>query len=425
MATRLLRLIRLSLLCVVFFTITSCIFDNPVSEVPEPSEFEYNYWLLSHWYLNAEELHDADFYNGEVSILYNSLSDPYTRYIPPSISQEVEQEINSSVVAGDIGIEMLLNTKSEFPLFIYRVYPSSPASKAGIERYSTIISINDVSLNVENAYATYQKEFSTHKIINLVVLKDDALYTFSLSKETVYAPTVFLDTMNGIPFISIESFKPNTNDQVDGSLGEMRAILEETKAAPLRILDLRNNLGGHIQQCIDMADLFVASGVLSSRSFKKILADGMTDNFKTVSFAVPGDVGEKGEFLLFVNRNTASCAEIFTAAVAENRNFLVVGEKTYGKGVGQNTWKTKDKGLAIITSMVFETPNGFFYNGYGIQPDVLCENASYNCLLDFIQKNYTVQFKRNTIVDLNYILPTKPLSSQKYGGAIIKTGDSQ
>lgn len=414
------NLLRLSLLCVVSFTITSCVLDNPVSEVPEPSEFEYNYWLLSHWYLNPEELHEPDFYDGQVNALYNELSDSYTRYIPPSISQEVEQEINSSVVLGDIGIETLLNKKSEFPLFIYRVYPSSPAAKAGIERYSTIISINDVSLNIEDAYEVYQKEFSGHKEIKLVVLKDNAFHTFSVIKEMVYAPTVFLDTISGIPFISIESFKPNTWDQVNGSFGEMKALLKETKTAPLRVLDLRNNLGGHIQQCIDMADLFVASGVLSSRSYKKIKADGTTGDFKTVSFATPGGEGEDGEFLLFVNQNTASCAEIFTAAVAENRKFIIVGEKTYGKGVGQNTWKTKNNGLAIITSMVFGTPNGSIYNGYGIQPDILCEKASHACLFDFIQKKYAIQLKKSPDYDLNYILPTRLFSSRNFGGAIIK-----
>ena len=63
--------------------IPSCILDNPVSEVPDPSEFEYNYWLVSHWYLHSEEIKEASFYEGNTTKLYNSLSDPYTQYIPP------------------------------------------------------------------------------------------------------------------------------------------------------------------------------------------------------------------------------------------------------------------------------------------------------------------------------------------------------
>jgi carboxyl-terminal processing protease len=123
-----LRLIRFCLLCVVTFTIPSCILDNPVSEVPDPSEFEYNYWLVSHWYLHSEEIKEASFYEGNTTKLYNSLSDPYTQYIPPSISDEAEQQINTSIVAGDIGVEILLNQQSEYPLFIYRIYPSSPST---------------------------------------------------------------------------------------------------------------------------------------------------------------------------------------------------------------------------------------------------------------------------------------------------------
>ena len=142
------------------------------------------------------------------------------------------------------------------------------------------------------------------------------LDTFSLKKENVLIPTIFLDTINSVLFISIETFKPYTWDQVNGSLGEMRSILEKTKEAPLRILDLRNNLGGHLNQCTGMADLFVSEGILSTRTYKQVNANGETTLFTSTDTATSGDPGEQGDFLLFVNHNTASCGEIFTAAVS-------------------------------------------------------------------------------------------------------------
>lgn len=405
------RLIRFCLLCVVSLTISSCILDNPVSEESEPSEFEYNYWLLSHWYLYPEEIQDISDYGKNTSTLYKSLSDPYTQYIPPSISDETSDILNTSVVTGDIGLEILLNTNSEYPLFIYRVYPSSPASKAGIKRYSTITSINGIELKSTDAYSIYQKELSTNKNITLTVLKENEIFSFSLTKANIYTPTVFLDTINGVLFITIKTFKPNTLDSVNGSFGELRSILEQTKDASLRVLDLRDNLGGHLNQCINMADLFVSKGILSSHNSMQVNADGETYLKKTISFANEGDVGEQGDFLFFVNKNTASCAEIFTAAVTENRSFLIIGEKTYGKGVGQNTWKTKENGLAIITSMVFETPNGFVYNEHGIKPDILCDKADYNCLFDYLQNGSSLLTKKKNAFWDSFI---KPTSSQKY-----------
>jgi len=402
----------------VTFTIPSCILDNPVSEVPDPSEFEYNYWLVSHWYLHSEEIKEASFYEGNTTKLYNSLSDPYTQYIPPSISDEAEQQINTSIVAGDIGVEILLNQQSEYPLFIYRIYPSSPASNANIARYSTIISVNGIELKGSNAYTTYQQELATHKDIILTVSKNNVIDTFSLTKENIIIPTIFLDTLNGVLFISIETFKPYTWDQVNGSLGEMRSILEKTKNTSLRVLDLRNNLGGHLNQCIGMADLFVSEGILSSRSYKQINADGKISLFNSTTVATSGDPGEQGEFLLFVNRNTASCAEIFTAALAQNRSFTVVGETTYGKGVGQNTWKTKDNGLAIITNMIFKTPNGSIYNTQGIEPDVVCENANYDCIFNLIQKKSLLKSNNiNSVYFDSFFRPSlyEPFS---FGGAI-------
>ena len=414
----LLRLIRLCLLCVVLSTIPSCILDNPVSEVPVPSEFDYNYWLLSHWYLHNEEIKDSSFYEGKVENLYKNLSDPYTQYIPPIKSEEIEGQINTSIVAGDIGVELLLNTQNEYPLFIYRVYPSSPASNAEIERYSTIISINGIDLKGNEAYTTYQKELSSHKNILLTVKKNNVLDTFSLKKENVLIPTIFLDTINSVLFISIETFKPYTWDQVNGSLGEMRSILEKTKEAPLRILDLRNNLGGHLNQCTGMADLFVSEGILSTRTYKQVNANGETTLFTSTDTATSGDPGEQGDFLLFVNHNTASCGEIFTAAVAENRSFTIIGEKTYGKGVGQNTWKTKDNGLAIITNMFFKTPNGLIYNKQGIQPDVVCDQVSYNCIFDYINTNALLKAKTKNSVYYDSFLRASSSSSFSFGGAI-------
>lgn len=399
-------------------TIPSCILDNPVSEVPVPSEFDYNYWLLSHWYLHTEEIKDSSFYEGQVENLYKNLSDPYTQYIPPVNSEKIEEQINTSVVAGDIGVELLLNTQNEHPLFIYRVYPSSPASNAEIERYSTIISINGIDLKGNEAYTTYQKELSTHKDILLAVIKNNVIDTFSLKKENVLIPTIFLDTINGVLFISIETFKPYTWDQVNGSLGEMQSILEKTKEVPFRVLDLRNNLGGHLNQCIGMADLFVSEGILSSRTYKQINADGKTSLLTSTSFATSGDPGEQGDFLLFVNHNTASCGEIFTAAVAENRSFTIIGEKTYGKGVGQNTWKTKDNGLAIITNMYFETPKGLIYNKQGIQPDVVCDNVSYDCIFDYINANALLKAKTKNSVYYDSFLKPSSSSSFSFGGAI-------
>lgn len=396
----------------------ACILDPPLSKSTAPNEFQYNHWLLESFYIYPQEIQSPSEYQFDLDNLYGQLSDPYTRYIPPANKESTETQINTSYVAGDIGLEILLNTASQHPLFIYRVYPQSPAEKAGIQRYSSITKINGMDLSGENAYSIYQTELATNKTVTLHVSSDSLEQIYILDKKTFLTPTVFIDTIHNIPFISITGFKPHTIDHQEGSLGELKDILKRNQKAPLQVLDLRNNLGGHLNQCIAMADLFVEKGVLSSFKSHSRNNIGAPTTHSEVYHAKKGDIAESQDFLILVNRYTASCAEIFVAALAENRNFLVIGEATYGKAVGQNTWKTKENGLAIITGMEFLTPNNTNYNRIGIQPNIPCSPASYQCIYDLYPKLLTKNTKLDSLQNPKSFSSLKNQNFIPFGGAI-------
>ena len=125
-----------------FFTVcavillASCFLENPVKETGSPDEFDYNVWLLSKIYLYPEELPEAEKASGgDVSVLYDTLSDPYTRYVTPAKSGEAEQQMTTSIIPGGIGIELIYSSGAAHPLYIYRVYPGTPAERAGVPRY--------------------------------------------------------------------------------------------------------------------------------------------------------------------------------------------------------------------------------------------------------------------------------------------------
>ena len=79
--------------------------------------------------------------------------------------------------------------------------------------------------------------------------------------------------------------------------------------------------------------------------------------------------------ILLVDRNTASAAEVFTAALQENARALVVGEKTYGKGLVQTIARLQDGSALVVTVARYETPLGRDINRVGIQPDVVVKCA--------------------------------------------------
>ena len=370
--------------------LTACSdFFHPVESTPEPTEYSYNYWLLQRTYLYEDELPQLDENGDSVQELYSKLSDPFTRYVPPSKSEAAITQINTSIVPGDVGMEYETFPQKEYPLVIYRVYPNGPAGRAGIKRYGNILDANGVDIVGENALGVYDSVLTYSKEITLTVAYATDTVSYNLTKEDIYAPTVFIDTLNGIPVITITHFKLNTADQKNGSYGELKAYLDSTQnTTEPRLIDLRNNPGGHVSHCIAMADLFIKEGIISTRTSRDLSVEGKTIYRKKSEKAKSGDSGEKGKFVLLVNKGSASCSEIFAAALQEGANIPVAGVTTYGKGIGQSTWKTMDGGLAIITNWEFLTPKGNSYHKKGIIPDYPCESATLTCGIEAIQNYY-------------------------------------
>lgn len=403
-------------------------FLEPIESTPAPTEFTYNYWLLRKTYLYQDELKDIKSEGDSVQDLYSAVSDPFTRYVPPSKSEAATITQNTSIVQGDIGLEYILYLRGIYPLCITRVYPQSPAGRANVPRGSCIMEVNGVELrrvdgdNQSEVYRTYDSLLTYNKTIEMTVWFNDDTLSYKLEKEDVFAPTVFVDTLYDTPVISIKSFKLNTADRELGTYGELKAYLDSTKNTKgLRVLDLRGNPGGHVSQCTDAADLFIKSGVISKRVWRNFDPDGKSLEKTMVITAKPGDAGEDGNFVVLVNKQSASCAEIFTAAIAEGANIPVAGTSSYGKGIGQSTWHTLTGGLAIITNLEFITPKGHSYHKMGIEPQIVCDtDEAIKCAIDALTKKTSAK-KIGAIEN-----STKFISRAKVdiGGAYIENEDS-
>ena len=384
-------------------------FMEPVESTSEPTAYEFNYWLLNQTYLYEDSLKNLPEEGDSVSLLYKALNDRYTRYYPPSKSEAAESKMNTTIVEGDLGMEYLVvyveGEPNNFPILISRVYPESPAGRAKVPRYGRIMAANNISLAGQNAKAVYDSIVNYSADVSLVVFFNDSIFHYDLTKETIYAPTIFLDTLSGITFVTISEFKTSTADRQNGTVGELKAYLDSTQnESTPRVLDLRNNPGGIISQCIPAADLFVKEGLLSERRFVTFNSDGSRTLKSAKVFAKPGDSGENGKFIALANYASASCSEIFIAAIREQGNIPLVGATTFGKGIGQSQWKTIEGGLAVITNLEFYTPKGNTYHEKGIDPDIDCPGgASRTCALDALEKLYgtkpTTQKDAKAIID--------------------------
>lgn len=353
--------------------------DSPAKSTSAGSELEFNYWLLGKVYF-FDDLPENTFTT--TSALYAAIPDKYTRYSEPSTADSTETSLTTSIVPGGIGITLASYSGETYPLKVYRVYPESPAERAGIPRYATLLDLNGTSLEGDTQGSAYTAALNAADSVYLTYAYEGDTVTAAMKKETIYAPTVFLDTLTtGHQLLTITEFASSTYDRTNGTVGELETLAGDLDLGQKIVIDVRSNPGGSLSQCIAAADLFIESGTLLQIQEKLLYSSGES-KLKTLTYeASAGGAGEGGSYLLFFNSSTASCGEVFSMALMRNSESVeTVGTTTYGKGIGQSVYHTQAGGLAIITSMQLYDGEGETYHGVGLDPDYECETANSSCL---------------------------------------------
>jgi C-terminal peptidase prc len=379
--------------------------DN--AEYKKERELSYNHWLLKAYFYRPERVKKYEEYIGmEVDSMYESLKDyfcganhvgdcpyRYTLYYPPKKSDDKIGEIENTKKYYSFGFERgrILNDDESVDLIVSTVYPISPAFDVGLRKRDRLLSANGIpltGLTKESADAYLKDDEQFENSTSFEVLRDGEIKILpAMQKKEVQIPTVYLDSIEGIPYIRITEYKVNTNNP-NGTYAEFKAILREVKGAKAAIMDLRGNPGGNIRHCTAMAAELVP---LNSELLYDVYHyyDNKLGNAIDISSDFASDyLTEEGEgvnikWVILMSRGSASCSERFTAAVKYNRpETMVIGQTSYGKGVGQIYTKTYLGGLAYITCLQTYYPDGTTFHNTGIIPDIPTEPGDINALRD-------------------------------------------
>jgi carboxyl-terminal processing protease len=164
--------------------------------------------------------------------------------------------------------------------------------------------------------------------------------------------------VNGTPvaYVRMSAFTPGVHDALRKQIEDLRA-----KGAKGLILDLRNNGGGLLEEAVLSGSIFLEDGTIVS-------TDSRTQGEKT--YPAVGDAISPQPTVVLVNRDTASAAEILTAALGENDLGTVVGTRTYGKGVFQQVIPLDSGGGLELVVGEYLTSNGTSIANKGVQPQV-------------------------------------------------------
>lgn len=279
----------------------------------------------------------------------DALDDPYSSYMTKKEYESWMVNIESEY--SGVGITFSMDTEGRY--IVVAVEKDSPAEAAGIKAGDILLKVDGKVYDDMDILATaIRGEEGT--VVKLTYSRDGKEKTLSMTREKIVQHSVYDEMLDeNTAYIQISSFIENTADDFSETLQKV-----EKKGAEKLILDLRNNGGGLLTSCIDVADEFLDEGIV-------VYVEGRTGDREDYSAK---DGKTDLETIVLVNENSASAAEILAAALQDN-GFILVGNTTFGKGVIQSTVELKDGSALKWTIMQYFSPKGNVINKKGVTPD--------------------------------------------------------
>ncbi|MGH2843660.1 MAG: S41 family peptidase [Solirubrobacteraceae bacterium] len=323
--------------------------------------------LLSQDYyrpLNIQRLESmATSYGLEAAVA--SLDDPYSHYYSPSLYASFQNEMTPQVTG--IGVAVAAEAVAG-GTEIEEVFAGSPAARAGLRRGDIITAVNGKSLaglNVDQSGSLIRGRAGTR--VTLKVRRAERSFTVRITRAHVVEPVASSELLHyhgkRIGYLQFTQFAQNSAVELRT---QVRKLLKERAQA--LILDLRDNPGGLVEQAIGVASTFIAHGTLLTTRGR---------NQPTTVYTALGDaLATRQPMAVLVDRGTASSAEIVTGALKDHHRAVVIGTRTYGKGVFQQIQPVAGGGALDITVGEYFTPNGHnlgaggVKEGKGINPNI-------------------------------------------------------
>jgi len=302
--------------------------------------------------------------------MYSKMNDNYTYYVDPFHSAELLNALHSSDKKTDTGFEWdIVPSDSTYKFVVTNVISNSPADKAGFKIGDQITTIYGIVPTSELVFEKLSDGNEDENIPYTLVRGGDTLTT-TLKVSPYHVPSITMSFQDSIPVIKVLEFASTTSDD-SGTYGEFTKYLKMTEQYKSTIIDLRDNGGGDLIQCLTMAQEFLSKG---DTIIGLIIAFEDTVRHERVvdtTYIINTDNGMAKDryFVFLANGLSASCSETLLVGAISNKKFPVVGETTYGKGIGQRNIQTPAFALASITAMKSIDKDKKCYHSLGIVPD--------------------------------------------------------
>lgn len=302
----------------------------------------------------------------ELAATAASALDTYSTFLSPSQFDDLNSQIRGNFVG--IGVE--LRSQPEY-LEIVKAIPGGPADRAHIRGGDKMLAVNDQAVATigPDAAADLLRGSVGSNVTVVVETPEGKQYRLKLERARVEIPSIeeakIADAAHGVGYIKLSNFQKNTPSDFD------RALLQ-LQAQGLRslILDLRDNPGGALDAAVAIVDRFVTQGTIVStkgRSFAENMTYAANANSPAANLPL----------IVLINENSASASEILAVAIADHRRGLLMGERTFGKGMVQTILPlTSGRGGMRLTTAEYFSPTGQRVEMQGVQPEVVVQTVA-------------------------------------------------
>lgn len=304
--------------------------------------------------------------------LIQSLGDPYSEYYTKEEFNLLKEQTQGSFV----GIGIYMSGNDDDNVVVKSVIKDYPAEKSGLKS-------GDIILKVDGEKVKYsQSSLAASKIkgkagtsVVLTIKRGDKQFDVTVKREEIVVASVKSEVKDdNIGYVQITSFDKNTYKEFKQAVNSL-----QKKNVKSLIIDLRDNPGGLLDVCVDIADYLLGEGTIVYTKDN----NGDTQYYKSDEKKIDLPI------VVLINENSASASEILTAAIVDNKAGIAVGTTSYGKGLVQSVREFNDGTGYKLTTAQYYTPNGDYINKQGIKPNITEKNKEKQLdrAIEYIRNN--------------------------------------